>query len=68
MLRKSALTCCKAEFAFLFLFFSIRVFFHKYSRFTGQQGNRKTICLYPFCLLHGHLDVSQDIAAVWAYS
>ena len=34
ILRKSALTCCKAEFSFAG-FFSIWVFFHEYSGFTG---------------------------------
>ena len=42
ILRKSVLICCKAEFAF----FSIWVFFHKYSRFTGQKAKGKAISLW----------------------
>ena len=48
------------------LFFSIWVFFHKHSQFTGQQGNREAISLTPlyhFSLLHGHLDISQAVTA-----
>ena len=35
ILRKSVLTCRKAEFAF----FSIRIFFHKYSRLLLQRAH-----------------------------
>ena len=43
ILRKSVLTCCKAEFAF----FSIWVLLHEYSRFTGQQGGYLFISFLP---------------------
>ena len=49
-----------------FVFFSVWVSFHEYSRFTGQQGKGETISLYPFYhfhSLHGHLDISWVIAA-----
>ena len=62
ILRKSVLTCCKAEFAF----FSIWVFFHEYLQFSGQQRKGEAISLYPFChyhLLHKYLDISRVIAA-----
>ena len=52
-------------FVFLF-FFSIWVFFHKHSRFTGQQGKGEGIYLTPlyhFHLLHRHLDISRAITA-----
>ena len=47
------------------LFFSIWLFFHEYSRFTGQQVKRKAISLYLFYhfhLLHKHLGISWVIA------
>ena len=47
-------------------FFSIWVFFHEHSRFTGQQGKAEDIYLTPvyhFHPLHGHLDISWVIAA-----
>ena len=49
-----------------FCFFSIWVFFHERSRFTGQQGKGKGIYLTPlyhFHPLHRHLDISRAIAA-----
>ena len=64
--RKSVLTCCKAEFAFLFCFFSIWLFFHKYSRLTGQQVKEKAVSWYPFYHfhpLHRQLDIIRVIAA-----
>ena len=64
ILQKSVLTCRKAELAF-FVCFSIWVFFHKYSRFTGQQGKGEAIYLYPFYHFnpfHRHLDISRVIA------
>ena len=49
-----------------FFFFSIWVFFHEHSRFTGQQGKGEGIYLTPlyhFHPLRGHLDISRAIAA-----
>ena len=46
------------------IFFSIWVFFHEHSRFTGQQGKGEGICLAPlyhFHPLHRHLDISRAI-------
>ena len=46
--------------------FSIWVFFHEHSRFTGQQGKGEGIYLTPlyhFNPLHGHLDISRTITA-----
>ena len=43
-------------------FFSIWFFFHKHSRFTGQQGKWQGIYLTPFyhfLSLHRHLDISR---------
>ena len=34
---------------FFFFFFSIWVFFHEHSRFTGQQGKGEGIYLTPLC-------------------
>ena len=51
---------------FYFLFFSIWVFFHEHSRFTGQQGKGEGIYLTPlyhFHPLHRHLDISRAITA-----
>ena len=51
---------------FWFFFFSVWLFFHEYSRFTGQQVKREAISLYPFYhfhLLHRHLKISWVIAA-----
>ena len=60
-------TKCECEFYYLILFFfSIWVFFHEHSRFTGQQGKGKAISLSPlyhFHPLHRHLDISQAITA-----
>ena len=50
----------------LLFFFSIWLFFHEYSRFTGQQVKGEAISLYPFYHfhpLHRHLDISWVIAA-----
>ena len=50
----------------LFFFFSIWVFFHEHSRFTGQQEKREGICLTPlyhFHPLHRHLYISRATAA-----
>ena len=55
----------KHNLLFLF-FFSIWLFFHEYSRFTGQQVKGEAISLYPFYHfhpLHRHLDISWVIAA-----
>ena len=49
-----------------FFFFSIWVFFHKHSRFTGKQGKGEGIYLTPlyhFHPLHRHLDISRAITA-----
>ena len=51
---------------FCFVFFSIWVFFHEHSRFTGQQGKGEGINLTPlyhFHPLHRHLDISRAITA-----
>ena len=48
------------------IFFSILVFFHVHSRFTGQLGKGKGIYLTPlnhFHPLHRHLDISRVITA-----
>ena len=45
-------------------FFSIWVFFHEHSRFTGQQGKGEGIYLTPlyhFHPRHRHLDISRVI-------
>ena len=55
----------KHNLLFLFLF-SIWLFLHEYSRFTGQQVNGEAISLYPFYqfhLLNRNLDISWVIAA-----
>ena len=47
-------------------FFSIWVFFHEHSRFTGNQGKEEGISLTPFYHfhpLHRHLDISRVITA-----
>ena len=47
-------------------FFSVRVFFHEHSRFTGQQEKGESISLTPlyhFHPLHRHLDISRAITA-----
>ena len=54
------------KFTNFFFFFSIQVFFHEHSRFTGQQGKGEGIYLTPlyhFHPLHRHLDISRAIAA-----
>ena len=63
--RESVLTCCKAKFAFL-VCFSIWIFFHEYSQFTGQQVKREAASLYSFYHfqpLHRHCDISWVVAA-----
>ena len=50
----------------IIIFFSIWVFFHEHSRFTGQQGKGEGIYLTPryhFHPLHRHLDISRAITA-----
>ena len=50
----------------LFYFFSIWVFFHKDSQFTGQQGEGEAISLTPlyhFHLLHRPLNITWAITA-----
>ena len=54
------------QFLILRFFFSIWVFFHEHSRFTGQQGKGEGIYLTPlyyFHPLHRHLDIGQAITA-----
>ena len=49
-----------------FCFFLIWVFYHKYSRFIGQQGKGEDISLTPLCHFHSvhrHLDISRMITA-----
>ena len=57
--------CVSLIFAHVrFFFFSMWVFFHIHSRFTGQQGKREAIYLTPlyhFHSLHRHLDISPAI-------
>ena len=51
---------------FFCCFFSIWVFFHEHSRFTGQQGKKEAIFLthlYHFHPLHRHLDIRRAITA-----
>ena len=46
--------------------FLMWVFFHKHSRFTGQQGKGEAISLSPLYhvrSLHRHLDISRAITA-----
>ena len=48
------------------IFFSIWIFFHKISWFTGQQAKGKGISLtplYDFHSLHRQLDINQAITA-----
>ena len=48
------------------LFFSIWVFFHEHSQFTGQQEKGKVICLtglYHFYLLCSYLNISRATKA-----
>ena len=61
ILQKSVLASFKAELTI----FSIKIFFHEYSRFTGQQGKRETFSLYSFFYFHSfnrHLDISWVIS------
>ena len=49
----------------LFFCFSTWLFFHEYSRFTGQQVKGEAISLFPFHHLHPlhrHLDISWLVA------
>ena len=65
ILWKSVLTCHTAELA-VFVCFCIWIFFHDYSRFTGQQRKWEAISLYPFYHLfplHDHLDITWVIIA-----
>ena len=51
---------------FLNIFFSIWIFYHQHSRFTGQQGKGEAISLTPlyhFDPLHRHLDIRLFITA-----
>ena len=53
----------KIDYTFVF---SIWVFFHEHSRFLGQQGKGKGLCLTPlyhFHLLHRHSDISRVVTA-----
>ena len=64
ILRKSILTCRIGELAFLFfVFFSIRVFCHKYHDSQDSRGRGGAIFLTPLYHFHRHLDISQVIAA-----
>ena len=58
---------CYLFFLFFFsFFFSICVFFHRHSRFTGQQEKGEHIYLPPlyyFHPFHRHLDISRGITA-----
>ena len=52
--------------SFSYKFFSIWVFFHEHSQFTGQQGKGEgiyLISLYHFHPLHRRLDISRGITA-----
>ena len=63
---KSLFLHVKHNLLFLFLlFFSIWLFFHEYSWFTGQQVKGEAISLYPFYHFHpfhSHLDISWIIS------
>ena len=69
--RRSSSTYTKSLFLHVvehnvLFFFSIWLFPHEYSQFTGQQMEGETISLYPFYRfqpLHRHLDISLVIAA-----
>ena len=53
----------KQEYIYIF---SIWVFFHEHSRFTGQQGKGESIYLTPlyhFHPLRRHLDINRAITA-----
>ena len=53
-------------YVYICIFFSIWVFFHDHSQFTGLQGKREGIYLTPhyhFHPLHRHLDISRAITA-----
>ena len=53
-------------FGVLSLFFSIWVFFHEHSRFTGQQGKGEATSLTPFGHfnpLHRHLGINRAVTA-----
>ena len=57
----------KRNLKLVMIFFSIWVFFHKHSRFTGQQGKGEDISfspLYHFYPLHRHSDICREITAV----
>ena len=56
----------KKKESWIFFFFSIWVFFHEHSQFTGQQGKWEGIYLTPlyhFHPLQRHLDISREISA-----
>ena len=60
-MRRVQLICI---YVFTCFFFSIRVFLHEHSRFTGQQGKRKFISLtplYQFHPLHRHSYIIRTI-------
>ena len=51
---------------YFFTYFSVWVFFHKYSQITGLWGKGEDISLtshYYFQLLYRHLDISWAISA-----
>ena len=55
-----------ALICFFLIFFSIRVFVHEHSRFTGQQEKGEPISLIPlyhFHPLHRHLSIDRAITA-----
>ena len=63
---KSLLLNSMGKYIYIYFFFSIWVFFHEHSRFTGQQGKGEGIYLTPlyhFHPLHRHLDISRAITA-----
>ena len=63
ILRKSVLTCRKAELAFFFLlrfFFFTNIMIH---RAAGEGESISLTPLYHFHPLYRHLDISQVIAA-----
>ena len=64
ILRKFTLSCCK-EKSDVFVYFSIWVFFHEYSQFTGKQRKGEAFSFfffYNFHSPHKHLDISRVIA------
>ena len=67
IIKRSTYILSPNNYLFFFIyFFIIWVFFHKYSRFTRQQGKGEAISLTPlyhFHLLHWYLDINRATTA-----